>query len=421
MLDPVDKVIPKSKIRKRLVSRGLSFLLVLIIIIFSLGSINRIFKPSLERRSLELAIVERGEVYEISNATGVLKLKTTQTLLSPVNTSIKKVKRLVGEQVKAGDTLLILDDTKLLEELNRTELEDKVLHNKLQKMRVTHSIEKTQNQSKLQILSKEVSDLTQDRKEHQQLLDVGGISKAEMQEIENQFFIKNNELNNLKQLIGLQNKMNEVLEKELFLDLEIMSNTKYELKKKLASLYIISPFDGIVTSINNTLGSSVSKDSELVKVSKLNAFKVEAWVKDTYSDQVAAGMEVRIYLERAVEVKGVISNIRPVTEKGNIYFDVYPETENHPQFLPNKSVGINILTDYQNDKLRLKEGPFYKGEKILDVFKLHGNKALKTEITVGRVNNNYIEIEKGISLGDTILIQNTSEFNNNDVITIENN
>ena len=58
----------------------------------------------------------------------------------------------------------------------------------------------------------------------------------------------------------------------------------------------------------------------------------------------------------------------------------------------------------------MKNGPAFRGGKRQSIFVLRSGKAVRTEVTVGQRNGDFIEIISGLQEGDRIIISDTEEF-----------
>jgi HlyD family secretion protein len=69
-----------------------------------------------------------------------------------------------------------------------------------------------------------------------------------------------------------------------------------------------------------------------------------------------------------------------------------------------------VITNRQDDVLRVKNGPVFRGGKRQAIFVVNGGEAIRREVNVGQRNGDYVEIVSGLKAGDKIIISDTKEY-----------
>jgi HlyD family secretion protein len=77
-----------------------------------------------------------------------------------------------------------------------------------------------------------------------------------------------------------------------------------------------------------------------------------------------------------------------------------------------KTYRVQIELGQPEDALTIEKGSFYQSTGGQWIFKLDksGNKAVRTNITIGRQNPGQYEVLKGLSEGDKVIISGYSSF-----------
>jgi HlyD family secretion protein len=73
---------------------------------------------------------------------------------------------------------------------------------------------------------------------------------------------------------------------------------------------------------------------------------------------------------------------------------------------------VFLVTAVENKVLRVVNGPAFRGSKNQDVFVLNKGKARRVTVQTGLSNFDYVEIQKGLHPGDTVITTDMSDFKN---------
>ena len=105
----MDREIAPEVRQKRVVKRGALALIALAAVVFFFAATVQWLRPSLERREVQIARVERGSVEATLQANGTVVPLVEQVVSSPVEARVLRIGRRAGDRVHAGDELLTLD------------------------------------------------------------------------------------------------------------------------------------------------------------------------------------------------------------------------------------------------------------------------------------------------------------------------
>ncbi len=176
----------------------------------------------------------------------------------------------------------------------------------------------------------------------------------------------------------------------------------------LNDLHIRAPFSGTVGFIDFSLGKMVSAGTELVTLDDLSTMQLDLQVPERYLSQLSEGMKVTAETaawpgaEFDGEVVGIDSRINQET------------------------LNLRVRIHFANDEQRLKPGMLvaadmdfpaieapiipvqaleYSGTKRFVYVVDASNKAKRTEVILGARVDNLVVIEKGLNIGDKIVVQ----------------
>ncbi len=392
--------------------------LFLIIIIIGLLAFRALLEPELERSTLLTAVAEIGSIEAAITASGTVVPEFEQIITSPIQSRIDSVYLKPGEKANTGDAILALNKESIQNDFEKLhdkyELEkNKKVQHELDIERQLIDLDAEQDIKKLKIKSLEAQ-----LKQEQRLYEIGGGSKNAVDKAELDFEIAKRELNQLKRQISNLEKSLTADRKQLDLEIRIQKNNMDNLKRQVELAEAKAGRSGVVTWVNEDLGSAVNKGDVLAKIADLNSFKVEARISEIHAEKLKLGSPVNVRIND-VDLKGTISNIQPTIEKGIITFLVKLADKQSPMLRSNLRVDVFVITSFKNDVVRVKNGAYVNGSGSQNIFVIEGSKAIRRNVLVGAANFDYVEMTNNISPGDTVIISNMNEYIHHDKIDLE--
>ncbi|WP_261903801.1 efflux RND transporter periplasmic adaptor subunit [Vibrio fortis] len=176
----------------------------------------------------------------------------------------------------------------------------------------------------------------------------------------------------------------------------------------LKDLHISAPFSGTVGFIDFSRGKLVSSGTELVTLDDLSVMQLDLQVPERYLAMLSKGMTVtaRTSAWGDTEFSGTVVGIdsRINTETLNLRVRIHFDN-------PNDYLKPGMLVSAEMD-FPAVEAPIipvqalqYSGTKRYVYVVGEDNKATRTEVFLGARIDNEVVIEKGINIGDKIVVQ----------------
>ncbi|MBI9107837.1 MAG: HlyD family efflux transporter periplasmic adaptor subunit [Spirochaetales bacterium] len=188
---------------------------------------------------------------------------------------------------------------------------------------------------------------------------------------------------------------------------------------------IKSPIAGEVLSINEGLaipGSSIEQtDALFIVADRTNSF-IDFDVYEQYANLLETGGEMIVTIgSDTMKAKIVkIGKIAVMDSDGlsaMISVRAKPITEN--SLTPGASAVASITLGVKENVLMLPRGSYLTTGSQKWVFKIEGNKAVKTEVTFGSIEGTEVEILKGLSTGDEVITSSYQNFIDEDQIELK--
>jgi HlyD family secretion protein len=97
---------------------------------------------------------------------------------------------------------------------------------------------------------------------------------------------------------------------------------------------------------------------------------------------------------------------------------VHLEESSHPKLIANQNVQIQIFNNKKENALRIKTLPGFESGKPQKVFVIEGDKAIKKEVVLGIIGDEYCEILSGLKEGDVVVSEETGSIRRKNEIDI---
>lgn len=391
--------------------RKKSYLLAIAIIsilLFTFIGFNFLVAPSVKGKSLTTSIAEVGVIEATVPGAGLIIPEYEMSITSPVSAKLEKVLHSAGESVNAGESILQLNKESSLVAYEKLNDEQRVNRNKINQLEL--SLQKSLNELKTQYSIKQIRirSLETAVAHEQSLLDIGGSTLENLKQARLNLNVAQLELKHLQSQISNQNLMMQADLKSLGFEISIRDKDINAISGKLKNAAITSPRNGVITWLNDKIGSEINEGEELVRIADLSSFKVEATISDNYADEVKAGRTAIVRINNN-DLRGKITNVQPVVENGTVKFSIALEDKNSSLLRSNLKADVFIITSYKDKVVRVKNGAAFNGSQEQKVFVLDGNEAVLRKVKIGESNSDFIEILTGINAGEKVI---TSDMQN---------
>ena len=307
----------------------------------------------------------------------------------------------------------------VLDEIEKLKDQLEVKRNNLEKNQLTAQSTKLDLDYNEEVKRLKVISLKAQLSDQEQLLEVGGISPARVEETKQEITLAEKDLAMLIDKNSIRLKQLRAEDRGLFLQIRMDEKALEEKQILLSKMSVRAPSAGIILNISGSVGEKVSADKTLVTMSDLSSFKLIGSVDEQFAGQIKTGSLVYVTVENE-KLKGLIGNITPIVENKKVQFNVHLEESSHPKLIANQNVQIQIFNNKKENALRIKTLPGFETGKTHKVFVIEGDKAVKKEVVLGIVGDDYCEILSGLKEGDIVISEETGSIRRKDEIDINN-
>jgi len=367
--------------------------------------------PSVNRKDIQTAFVQRGTIEGSISASGTIIPRSEEAISSPAETRIIAVLKKPGTAVKKGESLLDLDKNEVKLSLDQTEKELALKENSRKEL--NGQMEKTLGDLKNQLNIKELNlkYLQSKSAQGEKMLTLGAVSKDQYDQMKLEEQIAGIEKTGIEQSIqsttqSLHNQLDGIST-----EVNTLVKEKTDIQRQLEMLSCYAGQDGVVTWVNEQIGTSVHRGDILARVADLTSYRVEATVSDIHTSELIIGMPAKIRLNET-NFSGRVQTVYPTIQDGTAKFDVSIDDSTANVLRPNLRVDVDLITSMHENTLKVKKGAFLKGQQVQPVFVIRGTTAQRVEAKIGVISFDEVELLSGVSAGDELIISDISEIEN---------
>jgi RND family efflux transporter MFP subunit len=384
---------------------------VIALIIYLLVLAGGPSKLRYDAENLQIVEVKRSKFMEYLDLEGIAQPKMTIKINCVESGTVDSIVAEEGSMLKQGEVILILKNQELQRDIEdeRDELEKKKINYEeklLQMERQSSELRRT--------ILKTVYDLERMSKQYkldEEEFQMGIKSKAELDVASDEFNfqqtnttmllneLKNDSLRNVIQISLMKNDMER--EEKRFI----------RSRERLDDLIVRAPVGGQLSFISAIYGEKVGAGASIGEQKVIDDLKINTKVSEYYIDRVSIGLPASVtYLNKNYQLK--ITKLNPEIKDRMFEVDLVFVDERPDNLRIGKTYRVRIELGQPEDALIVDKGNFYQNTGGQWIFKVDkaGNKAFKTDITVGRQNPGQYEILEGLADGDKVIISGYGNF-----------
>ncbi len=405
----MDKEISRDRLKGRQRKRGLYIVGGVVALLGAFWLLKGVLTPTVKRNSLIVGEVREGEMENTVSANGTVEPSSEIVLVSPLTAKIRRVVTENGNPVKVGDPILILDTeySELEYERLKDELklkDNNVVRLKLELEKNIRDIELDDEVKELQVKNFEA--LLADAK---RLQAIGGMTQEEVDKARQNLNIAllekkklENELKYRKESIA-SSVLNEQIQSS------IQKQRMDELAKKLKNATVRAEVPGVITWLDNRIGTQVQEGDPLVRLANVSSYSIMAQASDMHADKINVGQTVQVEVNNTMEM-GEIEQILPAVENNTVQFKIKLKKADSGKLRPKMKVPVYIITDTRQRSIYIPNGPGVLAGKAQKIFVLEGGRAVARNVELGFRTSDKVEVIKGLKAGEKVVLSDMSIY-----------
>jgi multidrug efflux pump subunit AcrA (membrane-fusion protein) len=413
--------IVRSKQKKTLNSKILTLVGVVscCVLLFAYSSSGGSYR--INKNSLLIDQVQRGELNVSVRGIGVLVPKDIRWIATEVQGRVERILIKPGAQVKAGDLLLELRNSQLVQQLEERKWELEALEAETLAQQVSLESDLLDQQAAVinAKLSHQRTMLTLNAQKTLLEQGTGVISEIAHEEVKIEVAL-NKERWQLEIKRLAKRKENLAAQAVAYqARLNRMRRILQRVQSQVDGLHVQATMDSIVQEMPVELGQQVNSGTNLARLARKGQFIAELRIPEKLIQNVAIDQLVSIDT-RTSKIQGRVSRIDPAVINGSVQIDVELIGPIPSEARPDLTVEGVIEIAHLADTLYVKRPMFAKSFTQATVYLLDadGQSASKQEVSFGQVSTKYIQINAGLNLGEKIIVSDTSGWEEHQKISL---
>lgn len=366
----------------------------------------------------QIATVAEGDFLEYIDVNGMVVPSVSIRVNAKEGGTVERICCHNGDVLKRGDTILVLSNPKVLEEMAAERQ-----NYDLQQMQHRRQLIEMQQKSitlRSQALQAnfELKQMAQNYELAEEEARMGVRSKAQLQVARDEY-----DYNRQRTLLNIENLHQDsvlnvigrqLIEQQMAMEAQKQDNSN----RRSSALVVVAPTDGQIGNLNASIGVQVSAGEQIGEIGVLTDFKVTARLNEYYIDRVQSG------LSATAEQKGrryafEVSRTTPQVQEHSFAVELRPVASLQESPLrPGQTLRLQIELGKPERRLIIPRGNFYaqtSGQWVMLVDKT-GRCARRVPIKLGRQNTAHYEVVSGLRAGDRILISGYDAFGDAEIV-----
>lgn len=417
MYRTMDRALDPALTQRRQRIRIALGILLLAGVLLACWFLNRALRPSVAAADIVVSTVRRGDVANTINAAGIVIPVHEEVVASPAASRVAKVHAKPGQQVKAGELLLELDDREIRLALDTLREQLAQQENRIASLKLELEQKHKQLLSAIELLELDLLSARALDERNQKLRQSGLVSGENL--LAGELAVKRAEIQLRQQraLIADSRRTTATSIAAAGLQKDILQKQIAQQERTLAQARVSAPIGGMLTTVVQEEGASVAAGQLLARVSELNNYRVEAMVSDFHARSLEPGQAVRIE-QNGARMDGRVHTILPEIQNGTVKLLVDLAQPHNPQLRNKMRVDVNIVTARKSGTLVLDSGAAFNGSGRQDAFAVLDGVARRTTLQLGSSDGRLVEVLGGARPGERFIVSDTRAFANLDTIRI---
>jgi HlyD family secretion protein len=405
----MDRDISPEVRRRTIAKRAVTATVAVAAIVFVFAATVSWLRPSIRRRDIQTAIVDRGPVDATLQASGTIIPAVEQVVSAPLDSRVLRIVRRAGDRVRAGDPIVELDTTSARLGLERVseQLAQKENEQAQLRLRLDDIVASLRAQIEQKALDADIAKFkaAQNDKLHRE----GLVAEQETLVASTTAKKSGIELTQLREALVRSERSAQAQLAAGELSLQMLRKERDEARRQLDLAMMRADRDGVLTWVVPTPGTAVRNGDVVARIADLSSFRISATIADMYVARLAPGMRVRVRLDDTTTLAGTISSVEPRVENGQAKFFAELDDRTNAKLRNDVRVDVYALVGRRGDALRVKRGALGQTDNER-VFVVRNDRLVSVPVRWGLAGENEIECLTGLVMGDEVVISNMTDY-----------
>jgi HlyD family secretion protein len=389
--------------------------LLLVVVITAALSRLKPAAPTVDRSTVWTDTVKRGPMLREVRGLGTLVPETVWVIPAATDGRIEKRYLLPGTPAKANTVIL---------DLSNPQLQQEALDARYQLRGAQASYEQTKAQLQNQLMDKRTQAAAissqyrtaeMEKESYERLGKLGLKADLDVRtsEVRAEELAKQNDLAQQEVLTFEKSLTPQLAVQQANID---QKRALYELKQsQVRQLHVRAGVDGILQELDVDVGQRVAEGASLAKVSKPTELKAALQIAETQAKDIQIGQKASIDTHNGM-IPGHVMRIDPSVLNGTRTVDVTLDGSLPQGAVPDLSVEGTVEIERLPDVLYVGRPVHGDANSTVGLFKLTdgGREAVRVSVGIGSESVNTVEVRRGLSVGDAVILSDMSAWDNYD-------
>ena len=417
----MDIVRPDAK-RRKLVRRYAYAGGGLALVLLTTGALSRLkpAAPTVDRSTIWTDTVKRGPMLREVRGLGTLVPETVWVIPAATDGRVEKRYLLPGTQVRAATVIVDLSNPQLQQEALDAEYQLKGAEAAYEQTKAQLQNQLMDKRTQAASVSSQYRTAEMQKEAFESLGKLGLKSDLDVRtaEVQAEELAKQNDLAKQEVETFASSITAQLAVQQATID---QKRALYELKKsQVDQLHVRAGVDGILQELDVDVGQRVTQGTALAKVSQPTQLKAALQIAETQAKDLQIGQKASVDTHNGV-IAGRVIRIDPHVANGTRTVDVKLDGPLPQGAVPDLSVEGTIEIERLADVLYVGRPVHGDPNSTVGLFKLvnGGSEAVRVPVEIGSESVNTIEIRKGLTVGDTIILSDMSASDNYDRVELK--
>lgn len=368
--------------------------------------------PRIDRDSLQIDTVQRGDLDIKVSANGVLLPVDVQWIASQVEGRVSAIHRRAGDRVEVGQLLVELNNPAIVtaaeealsaldggraEKLSyAVDLQNHLLNQKSITLQAKFAYQsaklKLDAETKLRKTTSIIADIDYRR------------TQLSVEQLLASYQIEQERMQKSKTNIATQLAAKEAQVMQLSKALDRAEN-------KVAALQVSAGMAGVLQEMDLKVGQRLLPGSEIARVARQDRLYAELKVIARQASEIAVGQRALVDTRNGM-VQGIVSRIDPAVSEGTVLIDIDLTGALPKGARPELQVEGTVYIAQLRETLFVGKPSYSKNNSNVSVYRLYHDNPYAERIVIktGQMSVNYIEILDGLEQGDQIILSDSSDW-----------
>lgn len=377
-----------------------ALILVVVITLAACGKNEPKAQAEVKPQAVSAVKVEKISLVNKVTASGKISPAEEVKVVPRSSGKVARVNCEVGQRVKAGDILIVLENSDIQARLDSARASLAVSEANLEKARI--QLEKSQIQ---------MDDARRAFDRKKALYENGATSLSDFEAAKSSF-------ESVKK--DFESNTANITSSRAGVDQSRATVRQYEVE--LENSTVISPVSGIVASRNVTAGEFVSNSSAALVVVNIDTVEINIGLMEEEINYVKPGQEVELSVPAvgAGPFKGKVTKISPSADSKTKLYPVWVAMDNPNQaFKPGMFAEIKLQTRQREGVLAVPDQAVLDRSGQKAVFVAQGEVAVERKIKIGVSEGGKTEIAEGLKGDEMIIVTGLQSLKNGQPISLQ--